>query len=170
MPQKQNPVAASAMVALARHVIGLAGLLQGSALHRQQRDGAAWFGEWLALPQLCICAGRMLGLAGEVVEGLRPDPEAMARVMEDGQGLIHAEALTFALAEILPRPEAAARVKALCEEARGSGTSLLALAARDFPETDWPKTVAARGMGVAEVEALDFAAKVRRGLGASGET
>jgi len=41
MPQKQNPVAASALAALARHVIGLASLVQGAALHRQQRDGAA---------------------------------------------------------------------------------------------------------------------------------
>ena len=163
MPQKQNPVAASALVALARHVIGLAGLLQGSALHRQQRDGAAWFGEWLALPQLCISAGRMLVLADQVVEGLRPDPDAMQRLLAGGQGLIHAEALTFALAEVLPRPEAAARVKALCDEARATGADLTALADRDFPGTDWAAALAARGMGTAKAEALDFVAQVRGG-------
>jgi 3-carboxy-cis,cis-muconate cycloisomerase len=165
MPQKQNPVEASALVALARHVVGLAGLLQGSELHRQQRDGAAWFGEWLALPQLCLSMGRMLMLADEVVEGLRPDPDAMARLLEDGQGLIHAEALTFALAETLQRPEAAARVKALCDEARSTGATLTALAARDFPGTDWPTVLAARGMGVAEAEALNFVAQVRSAKG-----
>lgn len=172
MPQKQNPVAASALVALARHVIGLAGLLQGSALHRQQRDGATWFGEWLALPQLCVSAGRMLMLADEVVEGLRPDPEAMARLLEDGQGLIHAEALTFALADTMPRPDAAARVKALCDEARTTGATLIALANREFPGTDWSSALVERGMGVAEAEALDFAAQVRSGQSRppSGET
>ena len=41
MPQKQNPVAPSAVVALARFVIGQAAILQGAGLHRQQRDGAA---------------------------------------------------------------------------------------------------------------------------------
>jgi 3-carboxy-cis,cis-muconate cycloisomerase len=163
MPQKQNPVAASALVALARHVIGLAGLVQGSALHRQQRDGAAWFGEWLALPQLCLSTGRMLTLADEITGSLRPDPDAMRRLLEGGQGLIHAEALTFALAETLPRPEAAARVKALCDEARATGTDLAAIAARDFPGTDWGSALAARGMGTAEAEARDFAARVRGG-------
>lgn len=161
MPQKQNPVAASAMVALARHVIGLAGLVQGSALHRQQRDGAAWFGEWLALPQLCISTGRMLMLADEIAASLRPDRTAMERILKDGHGLIHAEALTFALTETLPRPEAAARVKALCDEARATGIDLTALAVRDFPGTDWGVALAARGMGAAEAEARDFAARVR---------
>jgi 3-carboxy-cis,cis-muconate cycloisomerase len=166
MPQKQNPVAASALVALARHVIGLAGLVQGSALHRQQRDGAAWFGEWLALPQLYLSAGRMLTLADEVVAGLQPDAGAMARLLDEGHGLIHAEALTFALAETMPRPEAAERVKALCDEARATAVSLMTLADRDFPGTDWPTVLAARGMGVAEAEARDFVAEVRS---ASGE-
>ena len=67
MPQKQNPVGPSALVALSRQVIGLAAALQGAGLHRQQRDGAAWFQEWLTLPQLCISLGRALSLAADML-------------------------------------------------------------------------------------------------------
>lgn len=163
MPQKQNPVGPSALVALARHVIGLAALVQGAALHRQQRDGAAWFGEWLALPQLCICTGRMLSLAAEVLGSLAPDGAAMARALEEGQGLIHAEALSFALAETMPRPEAQAAVKELCAQALSSGAPLLVLAARRFPQTDWAARLAGAGLGQAPAEARAFAARVREG-------
>jgi 3-carboxy-cis,cis-muconate cycloisomerase len=54
MPQKQNPVGPSVLVALSRQVGPLAGVVQGADLHRQKRDGAAWFVEWLRLPQTCI--------------------------------------------------------------------------------------------------------------------
>lgn len=163
MPQKQNPVAPSALVALARHVIGLAALVQGAALHRQQRDGAAWFGEWLALPQLCICTGRMLTLAQDLMATLTPVNAAMARALEEGNGLIHAEALSFALAERMPRPDAQALVKQMCAEATASGTPLLILAAQRFPHLDGQQGLAASGLGQAPAEARAFAARVREG-------
>ena len=163
MPQKQNPVAASALVALARQVIGLSGLVQGAALHRQQRDGAAWFGEWLTLPQLCISTSRMLALAADLAVSLQPDRAAMLRLLEDGPGLIHAEALTFALATQMPRPEAAAAVKEICLAAQSSGTPLLQLAAQRFPGIEGVAIVAAGGLGTAHAEALAFAARVRGG-------
>ncbi|MES2666655.1 MAG: lyase family protein [Pseudomonadota bacterium] len=164
MPQKQNPVAASALVALARHVIGLAALVQGAALHRQQRDGAAWFAEWLSLPQLCICTGRMLSLADEIMASLAPDGAAMARALEGGPegalGLIHAEALSFALARQMPRPEAQAVVSDLCAQASATATPLLALLAGRYPQTDWAATLAAAGLGQAPAEARAFAARL----------
>ncbi|MDZ4094197.1 MAG: hypothetical protein U1D35_04720, partial [Paracoccaceae bacterium] len=78
MPQKQNPVAASVLVALARQTAGLAATLQAAALHRESRDGAAWFTEWLTLPQLCISTGRATALASGLCAGLAPDARAMA--------------------------------------------------------------------------------------------
>lgn len=161
MPQKQNPVGPSALVALARHIIGLGALVQGAALHRQQRDGAAWFGEWLSLPQLCICTGRMLSLAQEVMASLTPARSAMARALEEGHGLIHAEALSFALAEWMPRPEAQAVVKGMCAEAIATDTPLLTLAAQRFPQIGGQDRLTATGLGQAPSEALAFAARVR---------
>ena len=146
MPQKQNPVGPSVMVALARQVIGLAAVFQGAGLHRQQRDGAAWFTEWLTLPQLCISTGRALAAALDLAGKITPRPEAMARGLDDGTGLIHAEAYSFALARHLPRPEAQARIKALCQEAMAGAGSLPDLVARAFPELD---LAAAGGLGTA---------------------
>lgn len=154
MPQKQNPVGPSVLAALSRHVLALAAAVQGATVHRQQRDGAAWFVEWLTLPQTCISTGRSIGLALEIVEGITPDAEAMARGLAEGQGVILAEGFTFALARQMPRPEAQARIKALCKEAAASGTPLRGLVARDFP--DLPGG-AAPALGTAPAEALAFA-------------
>lgn len=158
MPQKQNPVGPSVLVALSRQVTALAAALTGAGLHRQQRDGAAWFVEWLTLPQLCISTGRALALALQLAGRIAPVPVAMARNLDDGSGLIHAEALAFALARHMPRPEAQARIKALCAEAQRGGPGLLALVARDFPDLDLS---VAGGLGQAPAEARAFAASLK---------
>jgi 3-carboxy-cis,cis-muconate cycloisomerase len=152
MPQKQNPVGPSVLVALARQAIALCGALQGAGLHRQQRDGAAWFTEWLSLPQLCILTARALSLSAELSAGLAPDPVTMARNLAADSGLIHAEALTFVLARQMPRPEAAAAVKALVDEARASGRDLL-----DLARARWPTVQLAVDTGLAVEEARSFA-------------
>jgi 3-carboxy-cis,cis-muconate cycloisomerase len=162
MPQKQNPVGPSVLVALARHVIGLAALVQGAAIHRQQRDGAAWFGEWLALPQLCICTSRMLSLAQETTTSLVPDAAAMAVGLEADNGLIHAEALTFALAERMPRPDAQDIVKSLCQQAVTSGAHLLVLAETRFPQFDLHHKLGGKAVGQASAESTSFAGRVRK--------
>lgn len=154
MPQKQNPVGPAVLVALARHTAGLAATIQGAAMPRQQRDGAAWFTEWLALPQLCILTGRALTLAQDLSQRLAPDPQAMARGLATDGNLIHAETLTFALAKAMPRPEAAAAVKSLAAEVRESQGDLLALA-----KARWPDLTLAPNLGTAPDEARAFAAQ-----------
>lgn len=165
MPQKQNPVGPSAMVALARHVIGLSVTLHGAGLHRQSRDGAAWFTEWLTLPQLCVATGAMLRLTQDVLGRLSPDAAAMARDLAAGHGLIHAEAITFAATRHagLSRTEAATRVKALCRQAQVDDAGLPDLAAREWPEIDWPAAIAESALGVAPDEARSFASRIRDG-------
>lgn len=164
MPQKRNPVGPSVLVALARQVAGLAAVMQGAALHRQQRDGAAWFGEWLVLPQLCISTGRALALALDLAGRIAPDPAAMARGLDDGLGLVHAEALTFALTDRMPRPEAQAAVARLCREAVAQSVPLLALAERAFPGGDWRARLPGPGaLGEAPATARAFARAVRTG-------
>ncbi|MCK4712267.1 MAG: adenylosuccinate lyase family protein, partial [Marinosulfonomonas sp.] len=60
MPQKSNPVLPSLLVALARQTTALNGAIQGAVVHRQQRDGAAWFVEWMNIGQICMTAARAL--------------------------------------------------------------------------------------------------------------
>ncbi len=134
MPQKQNPVGPSAMVALARQIVALNGVMQGAGLHREQRDGAAWFSEWLTLPQLCLGTAAALTHAQRLAETLAPNPSAMRAALAQSGGLIHAEALSFRLAESLPRPEAQAEVKALCNKAMAEGANLATLAQSAYPD------------------------------------
>jgi 3-carboxy-cis,cis-muconate cycloisomerase len=113
MPQKQNPVGPSVLVALARHTVALDGAVRGAALHGEARDGAAWFAEWLALPQLVAAAAKSAALVEDLSRTITPDTQAMAEHAADPLGLIHAETLSFALARDMPRPEAQATVKTL---------------------------------------------------------
>ncbi len=162
MPQKQNPVAPSAMVALARQTVGLNAVLQGAGIHRQQRDGAAWFTEWLTLPQLCLSASSALIRARDLAGNIAPNPDAMATPLATGLGLIHAEALSFRLAETLPRPDAQAAIKALCKEAMTSDTPLQTLTARDYPQMDTADVFdPARQMGHSAQDARAFAAQAK---------
>lgn len=161
MPQKQNPVGASVLVALARHVHGVNGAMQGAALHRQQRDGAAWFTEWLSLPAMVMGAAKGLALAADLAEGLAVQAGAMADRLHDPLGLIHAEALSFALAGQMPRPAAQAAVKTACKEAMATGTPLPALLAAAHPGLELGTVIDTAAMlGDAPAEARAFAAAV----------
>jgi 3-carboxy-cis,cis-muconate cycloisomerase len=161
MPQKSNPVLPSLLVAIARQTAGLNTVMQGALVHRQSRDGAAWFTEWMTLPQMCVLAARALSVAGALAATIRPMPGGMAAGIDDGTGLIFAEALTFALAARMPRPKAQEAVKALCREALETGTPLRQLTERDFPG-DWgPVFDPARQLGTAPAEARAFAERVR---------
>ena len=103
----------------------------------------------------------MLSLAQKVLAELTPETSAMTQALDEGHGLIHAEALSFALAEWMPRPEAQAVVKEMCGEATATNTQLLTLAARLYPQINWKDRLAATGLGQAPTEALAFAARVR---------
>lgn len=162
MPQKQNPVLASLLSALARGVIGANTTVQGAAIHRQQRDAAAWMSEWMALGQVCMGVGRAVCVTENMLNALTPDPEAMRRNIDDGRGLIYAEALQFALADRMSRPDAQAAVKDLCQAIIADGGSLkdAALAKWDMPELAALFTPEAQ-LGLAPFDARTFAANAR---------
>jgi len=163
MPQKQNPVGASVLIALARHVQALNGAVQGAALHRQQRDGAAWFTEWLSLPAMVMGVAKGLSVAADLAETLEPQVARMADNLDDPLGLIHAEALSFALAAHVTRPEAQAAVKAACKEALATGTPLLSLLETAHPGVELAGvTETLTAMGEAPAEARAFARAVGR--------
>ncbi|MCF8484676.1 MAG: adenylosuccinate lyase family protein [Rhodobacteraceae bacterium] len=155
MPQKQNPVGPSVLVALSRQATALSSVMQDATVHGLQRDGAAWFTEWLTLPQLCLSTGKALSLSLDLAGKIAPDADAMARNLGQHGGLIHAEALTFALAQQMPRPEAAGVVASLVAEVRDGQGTLLALAKDRWPELDL-----SQNLGTAPDEARAFAALV----------
>lgn len=115
MPHKSNPVSAEALVALARANAGIVGRLYDAQLHAQERDGAAWALEWMTLPQIVVAAGAALRHAHQLAESLTANPVAMKANMDRTNGLMLAEAATFALSGHMPRPDAQALVKTACQ-------------------------------------------------------
>lgn len=73
MPHKQNPVKAEALVALARLNATQLAAMHQALVYEQERSGAAWTLEWLALPQMVVATAAALRLAAELagqIEGL----------------------------------------------------------------------------------------------------
>jgi len=159
MPQKQNPVAPSALVALNTQVAGLRASVQTVAVHQHQRDGAAWFAEWMVLPQIALSAASALEIAGTLTDGLDPVSAQMAEHL-GGLDLIHAEALSFALAASMPRPEAQTETKTLIAEAVASDTPLSQLARAKYPDLPGDLFDPRAQMGHAPSDARAFAKRV----------
>ena len=160
MPQKENPVQPSAIVALANMAAGLNATLTQAAQHREARDGAAWFTEWMSLPQLCLTAGSALILSGTMIAGLAPNAAALSAQIQNTDDMILAEAITFALAHKMPRPDAADRVKAMVKEALAQDTRLLEIVKSQHPDLDLAQFEPAKQLGSAPHFARDFAARV----------
>ena len=150
MPHKANPVAAEALVTLARLNAGRVGDLHQAMLHAEERDGSALGLEWFALPAMCAAAGAATRHALALAETLEAQPERIAATFAADRGLMLAEAAVFALAERMPRPEAQALVGEAVKAAAAGGTLAEALAAR-APEVDWARVLEpARQTGDAE--------------------
>jgi len=169
MPQKQNPVGPSVLVALARQGSALLGAQHGAAVGRHQRDGAAWFTEWLVLPQIVLGTATAARAAHTLAAGIAPEPARMRAALDGSGGLILAEALSFALAARMPRPDAQAEVKPLCAEARDTGGLLADLVARDHPAIDAASLFdPARQMGEAPADARRFVQAARARIANAG--
>lgn len=159
MPQKQNPVGPSALVALATQFAGARATLQNSGMHTHQRDGAAWFTEWMVLPQLCLTLASALQHAKALTQNITPKPIQMNDTLENSLGLIHAEALSFALAATMPRPEAQTLTKTLCAEAMTKRIPLKDLVAAQHPALPQDLFDPSVNLGDAPKQAQHFAAR-----------
>lgn len=162
MPQTQDLVGPTVLMAIAAQVVGLNSVMQSAQIHRQQRDSAAWISEWMSLPQICVGLGRSLSLAQEAIETIVTDPTQMRANLDKGRGLIFAEALSFRLTESMPRPEAQAAVTMLCEVSLRDGTPLPDLAKAAHPTLDISGVFDITAhLGLAPAEARAFAAAAK---------
>ncbi len=71
MPHKQNPVAAEALVALARFNATQISAMHHALVHEQERSGAAWTLEWMVLPQIVMATGAATLQAAALLENIR---------------------------------------------------------------------------------------------------
>lgn len=138
MPNKANPTPAEAVVALARRTATEMSALHQSMLHEQERGGVAWQLEWMTLPGLAVASGAALRQTLALLETLEVRAGRMRANVEASNGLLLAEAASFALAAHLPRPEAQEMVKQACAEVRESGRHLIdCLQRRCSAPVDW---------------------------------
>jgi 3-carboxy-cis,cis-muconate cycloisomerase len=133
MPQKSNPVAAETIVALARYAAYLVPAVQQAGIHAEERDGAAWALEWLALPQIVVATAAALRHANGLAATLVPDEARLRAALELEGGAALAELASFALAAQMPRAEAQALVKRAVAEVAGQGGTLAEAIARLSP-------------------------------------
>ncbi len=131
MPQKQNPMIAQDVVALARLLAALPASAFAAMMHAHERDMAAWQMEWLVVPEAFILASGALHHATAIASGLWVDTARMRRNLKDSGGFINAEAVMMTLAESIGRDEAHELVGAITRSAAQSGTPLAAALSSD---------------------------------------
>ncbi len=134
MPQKQNPVGPSALVALARGNASAIGEMHHAALQVMERDVTHWSAEWLCLPRMACMTGAALRIAEQTLGGLSPDAARMRENLQITGGAILAEAASFALAQYMPRADAQAVVKTAALE---DGPLIGVLRATTDTPVDW---------------------------------
>jgi len=117
MPQKQNPMIAQNVVALARLLAGLPASAIAAMMHEHERDMAAWQMEWPVVPEAFILASGALHHATAIATGLRVDAGRMRADLAASGGLINAEAVMMALADKIGRHEAHDLVGAVVRKA-----------------------------------------------------
>ena len=161
MPQKQNPVAPSALQALGHQMTGLRAALAPATQHLHQRDGAAWFAEWMILPQIALGTACALQHAKALSSSMSPNVDKMAATLDGGLGLIHAEALSFALSATMHRPQAQAITKTLCRQAQDEGAELKDIAFAAYPDLPTDLFDPAKSLGLAPQEAQFFVARAK---------
>ena len=138
MPQKSNPVAAEALVTLARLNAGDLGTLHQAMIHAQERDGSALGIEWQILPQMLERTGAALRIGGNLAASLAARPERIAARFAADRGAMLAEAVGFLLAREMPRDAALGIVRqALVALAEDPGETLAGALGRLMPGRDW---------------------------------
>ena len=127
MPQKCNPVSAELLVTLARHNAGQVGQMHQAMLHEHERSGSAWTLEWLVLPTMLMATAVALHHSSDALAHFQVNTDKMQANLSLYNGVIYAEAATFALAQSMPRDQASALVKEACLQALSSEQHVLDL-------------------------------------------
>ena len=132
---------------------------QNTALPPEARLLQTMFG-FMVTRGLSVVAA--LGVADELAKTTTPNADAMARHIEATGGMIFAEALSFALAEAMPRPAAQAEVKAFVGKAKETRRTLADVTREAHPDLPLGPVFDARAqLGIAPDEARAFAEAAR---------
>jgi 3-carboxy-cis,cis-muconate cycloisomerase len=98
MPQKRNPVTATAILSNCLRVPGLVATMLTAMPQEHERGLGNWHSEWETLPELVSLVGAAAHHAANLMEHLQVYPERMRQNLEITHGLIYSEAVAFRLA------------------------------------------------------------------------
>jgi 3-carboxy-cis,cis-muconate cycloisomerase len=117
MPHKRNPVASASALAAATMAPNLAATIFAAQVGDHERSAGPWHAEWPTLPTLLLVTSGALAAVVDIAEGLEVDAKRMRQNLDATDGLIMAEAVTFALAEKIGKSEAHHIIEAASKKA-----------------------------------------------------
>ncbi len=149
MPNKNNPVAAVAILGCARQAGGLLATLVASAEQEYQRAAGAWHAEWQPYGHLLQLVVSVASWARDLLENLTVDTARMAANLAAAGGLPMAERVTALLRDSLGAPQAHDLVATAAARAASSGVPLrdVLLATPDVADK-----LSQAGISAAEIE------------------
>lgn len=125
MPQKSNPIMSELIITAARTNAALLATMHQALVQEHERATHGWQMEWLALPQMIALTSAALNKAVYLSEHLVVDEARMAQNVSAANGLMLAEAITFALTPFMSRAEAKKLVSESCRLALEQGRHLV---------------------------------------------
>lgn len=117
MPHKRNPLTCAIVLANGQRVPGLVSTMLGCMAQEQQRGLGSWHAEWETLPEIVRLTGGASFHLARMLPGLEVHTERMKQNLEATNGLIFAEAVTFALARQIGKSQAHGLVETACKKA-----------------------------------------------------
>jgi len=139
MPQKSNPITSELIIAAARTNASLLSAMHQAMIQEHERATHGWQMEWLALPQMVGLTAVALNKSRLVSGNLVVNETRMRENVAASNGLMLAEAVTFALTPTyMSRAEAKQLVRKACQIAIKEERHLIdiLLEQTDFP-LDW---------------------------------
>ncbi len=139
MPQKSNPIISELIIAAARTNASLLSNMHQAMVQEHERATHGWQMEWLALPQMVELTAACLDKALFISQNLLVNEERMRENVAGSNGLMLAEAITFALAPAyMSRTAAKKLVREACQVVLQEGKHLIDVvqAETDAP-LDW---------------------------------
>jgi len=146
MPHKRNPVAAATALGAAIMAPNLAATIFAAQIQDHERSAGPWHAEWPTLPTLLLVTSGALAGIVDIAEGLEVDAPRMRRNLDATDGLVMAEAVTFALAEKIGKIEAHHLIEAASKQAVAGKRHL-----RDVLTSDAKITAHLSGERIAEL-------------------
>ncbi len=101
MPQKNNPMVSELIITAARTNASLLGSMHQAQVQEHERGTHGWQMEWLVLPQMFTLTATALNKALFLSQNIAVDEERMRENVAASNGLMLAEAASYALANTL---------------------------------------------------------------------